>query len=97
VPKYVFRPHLMSVKGTNRYQQPRKSGSPACPNSVSTAPDRTFHVQRVKGSEASTHTLDRDESAGLRKLQEAAFGQLVSISERGEPIITVRSSARRLM
>jgi integrase len=27
---------------------------------------KTFHVQRVKGSEDSTHTLDRDEVAGLR-------------------------------
>jgi site-specific recombinase XerD len=47
---------------------------------------KTFRVQRVKGSEDSTHTLDRDEVAGLRKLREVTDGPYVFISERGGPI-----------
>jgi integrase len=47
---------------------------------------KTFHVQRVKGSDDSTHTLDRDEVAGLRKLREGADGPYVFVSERGGPI-----------
>ena len=47
---------------------------------------KTIHVQRVKGSEDSTHTLDRDEVAGLRKLREVMDGPYVFVSERGGPI-----------
>ena len=47
---------------------------------------KTFHVQRVKGSEDSTHTLDRDEVAGLRKLREVTDSPFVFVSERGGPI-----------
>ena len=35
---------------------------------LDSAGTKTFHVKRVKGSVDSTHTLDRDEVAGLRKL-----------------------------
>jgi site-specific recombinase XerD len=66
---------------------PRKPGWQAGSNSTSTNPGtKTFHVQRVKGSEDSTHTLDRDEVAGLRKLREAMDGPYVFVSERGGPI-----------
>lgn len=48
---------------------------------------KTFLVRRVKGSNASTHTLDRDEVSGLRKLQAASEGGLyVFMSERGSPL-----------
>ena len=47
---------------------------------------KTFHVQRVKGSEDSTHTLDRDEVTGLRKLRETVDGPYVFTSERGGPL-----------
>jgi type 1 fimbriae regulatory protein FimB len=45
--------------------------------------DKTIHVFRVKGSNDSVHTLDRDEVAALRKLQTAATGPFVFVSERG--------------
>ena len=53
---------------------------------LDTAGTKTFHVERVKGSEDSTHTLDRDEVAGLRKLREISDGPYVFVSERGGPI-----------
>jgi type 1 fimbriae regulatory protein FimB/type 1 fimbriae regulatory protein FimE len=53
---------------------------------LDSAGTKTFHVQRVKGSEDSTHTLDRDEVAGLRKLRESTDGPYVFVSERGGPI-----------
>jgi integrase len=50
------------------------------------AGSKTFRVQRVKGSEDSTHTLDRDEVAGLRRLREITDSPYVFVSERGGPI-----------
>ena len=47
---------------------------------------KTFRVQRVKGSEDSTHTLDCDEVAGLRKLREITDRPYAFITERGGPI-----------
>jgi len=48
---------------------------------------KTFHVRRLKGSQDSTHTLDRDEVTGLRKLRAAGDGgQWVFVSERGGPL-----------
>jgi integrase len=47
---------------------------------------KTFHVKRIKGSEDSTHTLDRDEVAGLRKLREITDSPYVFVSERGGPM-----------
>lgn len=47
---------------------------------------KTFHVKRVKGGEDSTHTLDRDEIAGLRRLRDAADSPYVFTSERGGPM-----------
>lgn len=48
---------------------------------------KTFHVRRLKGSQDSTHTLDRDEVAGLRKLKAASDGSpWVFVSERGGPL-----------
>jgi type 1 fimbriae regulatory protein FimB/type 1 fimbriae regulatory protein FimE len=44
---------------------------------------KTIHVFRVKGSQDSVHTLDRDEVAGLRRLQVDASGPFVFVSERG--------------
>jgi site-specific recombinase XerD len=49
--------------------------------------DRTFHVRRLKGSNDSTHQLDRDELAALRKLRDQAQGDVfVFLSERGAPL-----------
>jgi integrase len=45
--------------------------------------DKTFHIFRVKGSRDSVHVLDRDEVAGLRKLQADSGGPYVFTSERG--------------
>jgi integrase len=53
---------------------------------LDSAGTKTFHVHRVKGSEDSTHTLDRDEVADLRKLRDAVDGPYVFVSERGGPI-----------
>jgi type 1 fimbriae regulatory protein FimB/type 1 fimbriae regulatory protein FimE len=48
---------------------------------------KTFHVRRLKGSQDSTHTLDRDEVTGLRKLKAASDGAAyVFTSERGGPL-----------
>jgi site-specific recombinase XerD len=45
--------------------------------------DKTIHIFRVKGSNDSVHVLDRDEVAGLRKLQHTSAGPFVFVSERG--------------
>lgn len=47
---------------------------------------RTFHVRRLKGSADSTHQLDRDELAALRKMRDASDSPFVFVSERGGPI-----------
>lgn len=47
------------------------------------ARDKTIHIFRVKGSHDSVHALDRDEAAGLRKLQQNGAGPFVFVSERG--------------
>jgi site-specific recombinase XerD len=44
---------------------------------------RTIRIRRLKGSTDSTHYLERDEIAGLRKLPRA--GAYVFVNERGEP------------
>jgi site-specific recombinase XerD len=48
--------------------------------------DKTIHVFRVKGGVDSTHSLDRDEVAGLRKLQQDSASPFVFTSERGGPL-----------
>lgn len=48
--------------------------------------DRTFHIRRVKGSNDSVHTLDRDEATALRKLKAEASSPFVFVSERGGPL-----------
>ncbi len=53
---------------------------------LDSAGTKTFHVKRVKGSEDSTHTLDREEVAGLRKLREVTDSPYVFTSERGGSI-----------
>jgi type 1 fimbriae regulatory protein FimB/type 1 fimbriae regulatory protein FimE len=45
--------------------------------------DKAIHIFRVKGSNDSVHTLDRDEVAGLRKLQQTSNSPFVFVSERG--------------
>jgi site-specific recombinase XerD len=45
--------------------------------------DKTIHIFRVKGGNDSVHVLDRDEVAGLRKLQHTSSGPFVFVSERG--------------
>jgi site-specific recombinase XerD len=47
---------------------------------------KTYHVRRLKGSHDSTHTLDRDEIAGLRNLKAESTSPFVFVSERGGPI-----------
>jgi integrase len=47
---------------------------------------KTFMVKRLKGSDDSNHSLDRDEVAGLRKLREVADSPYVFVSERGGPM-----------
>jgi site-specific recombinase XerD len=47
---------------------------------------KTFHVRRLKGSQDSVHTLDRDEVSALRKLKRASTSPHVFISERGGPL-----------
>jgi site-specific recombinase XerD len=47
---------------------------------------KTFHIRRLKGSDDSVHTLDRDEVAGLRKLRDTSESPFVFVSERGGPI-----------
>jgi site-specific recombinase XerD len=48
--------------------------------------DRTFHIARIKGSNDSVHTLDRDEVAGLKKLRDMSDSPFVFVSEQGGPI-----------
>ena len=47
---------------------------------------KTFHVRRLKGSNDSVHTLDRDEVSALRKLKAASTSTFVFVSERGGPL-----------
>jgi site-specific recombinase XerD len=44
---------------------------------------RTINIRRLKGSRDSTHYLERDELAGLRRLQRQ--GAYVFVNERGDP------------
>jgi site-specific recombinase XerD len=44
---------------------------------------KTFHVRRLKGSNDSVHTLDRDEVSPLRKLKAGSTSPFVFVSERG--------------
>ena len=44
---------------------------------------KTFHVRRLKGSNDSVHTLDRDEVSALRKLKANSMSPYVFTSERG--------------
>ena len=44
---------------------------------------RTITIRRLKGSRDSTHYLERDELAGLRRL--ARNGAYVFVNERGDP------------
>jgi site-specific recombinase XerD len=46
---------------------------------------RTIIVRRLKGSDDSTHYLERDELAGLRALQRSASSAYVFVNERGQP------------
>ena len=47
---------------------------------------KTFHVRRLKGSNDSVHTLDRDEVSALRKLKASSTSPCVFVSERGGPL-----------
>lgn len=49
---------------------------------------KTMHVHRLKGSIDSTHTLDRDEVAGLRRLRDQNTDRSphLFLSERGGPL-----------
>jgi site-specific recombinase XerD len=47
---------------------------------------KTFHIRRLKGSQDSVHTLDRDEGSGLRKLARESSSPFVFVSERGGPL-----------
>ena len=47
---------------------------------------KTFHVRRLKGSNDSVHTLDRDEVSALRKLKASSTSPFVFVSERGGPL-----------
>jgi integrase len=53
---------------------------------LDSAGTKTFMVKRLKGSDDSNHSLDRDEVAGLRKLREITDSPYVFISERGGPM-----------
>jgi site-specific recombinase XerD len=48
---------------------------------------RTIQVRRLKGSDDSTHYLERDELAGLKRLQrgQATKSAYVFVNERGQP------------
>jgi type 1 fimbriae regulatory protein FimE len=46
----------------------------------------TVHVQRLKGSVASTHSMDRDELRDLRKLKKESTSPYVFVSELGGPL-----------
>jgi type 1 fimbriae regulatory protein FimB/type 1 fimbriae regulatory protein FimE len=45
-----------------------------------------IHIARVKGSQDSTHTMDRDELRDLRKLRQQVSGLSVFETERGGPL-----------
>jgi integrase len=45
-----------------------------------------IHIARVKGSQDSTHTMDRDELRDLRKLRQQVSGLYVFETERGGPL-----------
>ena len=45
-----------------------------------------IHIARVKGSNDSTHSLDRDELRDLRKLRQQVTGLYVFETERGGPL-----------
>ena len=45
-----------------------------------------IHIARVKGSNDSTHSLDRDELRDLRKLRQQVTGVYVFETERGGPL-----------
>jgi type 1 fimbriae regulatory protein FimB len=45
-----------------------------------------IHIARLKGSNDSTHTLDRDELRDLRKLRQQVTGLYVFETERGGPL-----------
>jgi integrase len=47
---------------------------------------KTFHVRRLKGSNDSVHTLDRDEVSALRRLKAGRTSPFVFLSERGGPL-----------
>jgi len=47
---------------------------------------KIFHIIRLKDGIDNTHTLDRDEVAGLRKLKATSESPFVFLSERGGPI-----------
>jgi type 1 fimbriae regulatory protein FimB/type 1 fimbriae regulatory protein FimE len=48
---------------------------------------RTIQVRRLKGSDDSTHYLERDELAGLKRLQreQEPKSAYVFVNERGQP------------
>jgi type 1 fimbriae regulatory protein FimB/type 1 fimbriae regulatory protein FimE len=46
---------------------------------------RTIIVRRLKGSNDSTHYLERDELAGLKRLQRESKSAYVFVNERGQP------------
>src|SRR3954447_17246700 len=46
---------------------------------------RTVLIRRLKGSHHSTHYLDREELAGLKRLRKTATGAYVFMTERGTP------------
>jgi site-specific recombinase XerD len=49
-------------------------------------PKRTISIRRLKGSTDSSHYLERDELAGLRRLQrEGIKSAYVFVNERGQP------------
>ena len=53
---------------------------------------RTIVVRRLKGSTDSVHYLERDELAGLKRLQrEGAKSAYVFVNERGQPFVECRS------
>ena len=46
----------------------------------------TVHITRLKGSNDSTHSIDRDELRDLRKLRQTVTGLYVFETERGGPL-----------
>ena len=54
--------------------------------------NRTIQVRRLKGSDDSTHYLERDELAGLKRLQreQEPKSSYVFVNERGQPIGRMR-------